>query len=291
MNDFNAPKILWRKLLQRLLESSCSGRLSNYRRGSAKILNQGITSIGRRRHWKAEIRKIKFLSKFEDFCFSWSSDLHHDQGIAFSIAMHFGENVLATSFEINLWLIAKSDRAISAEEDVLWHWLTLVDSLANVRRWVFLQPWETLACPCQTSQTIRTLCKPQQLPVFNALQPLQRLKLCFLQKNLQLAPLLNCFHCLWHVYLHVHNLSRKKREIGTQCALQCSSEWFWEAALPTAGARRWWCCWSHLWWRRGPLLSTEIYSPTKSASFRCPNLVRALCEGLVMKICNPESYH
>ena len=107
--------------------------------------------------------------------------------------------------------------------------VTLVDrfdSVANVRRWGFLQPWETLACPCQTSQTIRTLCKPQQLPVFNALQPLQRLKLCFLQKNLQLAPLLNCFHCLWHVYLHVHKLSRKRKESGTQCALQCSSEWF-----------------------------------------------------------------
>ena len=64
--------------------------------------------------------------------------------------------------------------------------MTLVDrfdSVANVRRRGFLQPWETLACPGQTSQTIRTLCKQQQLPVFNALQPLQRLKLCFLQKK------------------------------------------------------------------------------------------------------------
>ena len=92
------------------------------------------------------------------------------------------------------------------------------------------------------------------------------------KENLWLAPLLNCFHWLWHVYLHVHKLSRKRKEIGTQCALKCSPEWFRGAALlTTAGTRRWWCCWYHLCWRRGPLLSIEIYSPTKSASFRCLN--------------------
>ena len=79
MNYFNAPKILWRKLLQQVLESSCSGQISNYGwKGSAKILNQGHNQ-----YWSKETlegrnqqNSARFLLLLIKFVFK--DDLHHD---------------------------------------------------------------------------------------------------------------------------------------------------------------------------------------------------------------------
>ena len=164
MNYFNAPKILWRKLLQQLLESSCSGQLSNYGwKGSAKILNWGHNQYWNKetRTWRqkpAKFSRWRFLLLLVKFVFI--DNLHDDHCF-----FHCNANALywicIGSFRQNLWLIGKSGRAIS-----FWSlqrmgcFVTLVDrfdSLANVRRWGFLQPWETVACPTQTSQTIWAL--------------------------------------------------------------------------------------------------------------------------------------